>query len=67
VFDEENALERFEAFASRNGPAFYGLPVNEGTITLERAETMVPEVIDAGGTLIVPYRAGEVLGWRLCE
>ena len=65
VFDEEGALDRFEAFASRNGPAFYGLPVNSEMITLERGETAVPQVIDANGTAIVPYRAGEVLGWRL--
>ena len=64
VFDEEGALDRFEAFASRNGPAFYGLPVNSETVTLERAETAVPQVIDANGTPIVPYRAGDVLGWR---
>ena len=66
VFDEESALDRFEAFASRNGPAFYGLPVNSDTVTFERAETLVPQVIDANGTAIVPYRAGEVLGWRFC-
>lgn len=65
VFDQDGALDRFEAFASRNGPAFYGLPVNSETITLERGETAVPQVIDANGTPIVPYRAGEVLGWRL--
>lgn len=64
VFDEEGALDRFEAFASLHGPAFYSLPVNRDTITLERAETPVPALIDAGGTPIVPYRAGEVLGWR---
>ena len=38
VFEEEGALDRFEAFASINGPRFYGLPLNEGTVTLERAE-----------------------------
>ncbi|MEQ1498290.1 MAG: dihydroorotase [Novosphingobium sp.] len=65
VFSEEGALDRFEAFASRNGPAFYGLPVNAETITLERGETVVPDLIDANGTPVVPYRAGEVLGWRL--
>ena len=67
VFDEEDALDRFEAFASLNGPAFYGLPVNAGTITLERAEQPVPPVIDAKGTPIVPFHADETLGWRLAE
>jgi len=65
VFEEEGALDRFEGFASEHGPLFYGLPLNEGTITLEKAEVEVPEVIDANGTQIVPFHAGEVLGWRL--
>ena len=67
VFDEEGALDQFEAFASRNGPAFYGLPVNRETITLERAPQPVPDRIDANGTPIVPFHAGETLGWRLAE
>ena len=65
VFDEEQALDRFEAFASLNGPAFYGLPVNTGSITLERGETPVPAQLDANGTAVVPFHAGETLGWRL--
>ena len=65
VFDEEQALDRFEAFASLNGPAFYGLPVNAATITLERGETAVPAQLDANGTAVVPFHAGETLGWRL--
>ena len=67
VFDEEGALDRFEAFASLNGPAFYGLPVNEATVTLERAPCEVPPVIDANGTPIVPFHGGETLGWRLAD
>ncbi|MBA4306046.1 MAG: dihydroorotase [Sphingopyxis sp.] len=63
VFDEEGALDRFEAFASENGPRFYGLPLNEGTITLARGETVVPDTVDANGTTIVPFHAGETLGW----
>ena len=65
VFDEESALDRFEEFASLNGPRFYGLPLNEGTVTLERSETFVPEAIEAGGTTLVPFHFGETLGWRL--
>jgi dihydroorotase len=65
VFDEEGALDRFEAFASLNGPAFYRMPANESTITLEKAPVEVPEVLDCNGTLIVPFHAGETLGWRL--
>lgn len=65
VFDEEDALDRFEAFASENGPRFYGLPLNEGSVTLERADSLVPNTIKANGTEIVPFHAGETLGWRL--
>ncbi len=65
VFEEEGVLDRLEAFASENGPRFYGLPLNTGTVTLEKAATEVPAVIDANGTSIVPYHAGETLGWRL--
>ena len=64
VFDEEGALDRLEAFASENGPRFYGLPLNEGMVTLERARTVVPDTIPAGGTAVAPFHAGETLGWR---
>lgn len=64
VFDEENALDRLEAFASEHGPRFYGLPLNEARITLERVVQTVPERISAGGTEIVPFHAGVSLGWR---
>ena len=65
VFDEEGALDRFEGFASLSGPRFYGLEPNRGTITLERAPTKVPDEIDAAGTPIVPFHAGETLDWTL--
>jgi dihydroorotase len=64
VFDEENALDRLEAFASENGPRFYGLPLNEDRITLARDPQSVPERISAGGTEIVPFHAGASLSWR---
>jgi len=65
VFDAEGKLDKLEAFASINGPRFYGLPLNEGSITLERAEVNVPERIESGGIEIIPFRAGETLGWKL--
>jgi dihydroorotase len=61
VFEEEGALDRFEAFASENGARFYGLPLNEGTITLKRAQAQVPDQIGS----LVPFQAGELLGWAL--
>jgi dihydroorotase len=63
VFEEEGALEHFEAFASLNGARFYGLPVNEGTVTFERTSTTVPHEI-AG---LVPFHAGEILEWRFAD
>jgi dihydroorotase len=63
VFDEENALERLEGFASEFGPRFYGLPLNEGTVTLTRQETAVPEKLDVMDTQIVPFHSGAKLPW----
>ena len=63
VFDEEGALDKFEGFASEHGPNFYGLPLNTGTVTLERGETLVPERVGE----VVPFHAGEALGWRLAS
>ena len=65
VFDEDGALDRFAAFASENGARFYGLPLNAGTVTLERGALVVPERVAVEGTVVVPFRAGETLGWRM--
>ncbi|MCA9718959.1 MAG: dihydroorotase, partial [Myxococcales bacterium] len=65
AFDQAGALERLEGFASRHGPAFYGLPVNPGTVTLVRGETRVPPAFPFGGAELVPLRAGETVSWRL--
>jgi len=64
VFEEEGALGRLEAFASLNGPKFYGLPANEERVRLERAECQVPDSIPAAGGAVVPWLAGETLRWR---
>ena len=64
AFEEEGALDRFEAFASENGARFYGLPLNEGRVALERVETEVPESVEAADSRLVPFHAGERLGWR---
>ncbi|MES2146855.1 MAG: dihydroorotase [Pseudomonadota bacterium] len=63
AFDQDDALDRFEAFASLNGPAFYGLAVNQGTITLKRSDVRVPQEV-AG---LVPFQAGEMLGWAISD
>jgi dihydroorotase len=61
AFEEDGALDRFEAFASEHGARFYGLPLNDGTVTLERSASPVPGEIDG----VVPFLAGETLGWRM--
>ena len=65
AFDEDGALDRLEGFASEFGPRFYGLPLNPGTVTLERRPVQVSDRIDADGTELVPFHAGEAIGWRL--
>ena len=61
VFEQEGALAHLEGFASRYGPAFYRLPLNTRTITLERVDQLIPELVDG----LVPFHAGEILPWKL--
>jgi dihydroorotase len=65
AFEAIGALPRLEAFASLNGPRFYGLPPNNGTITLVREPWKVPESYPFADETIVPLRAGGMLGWRM--
>ncbi|WP_085809908.1 dihydroorotase [Sphingomonas sp. TZW2008] len=65
VFEAEGALDRFEGFASEHGARFYGLPLNTGTVTLERVATPVPALVGEGDTAVVPFHAGETLEWQL--
>ena len=65
AFEEAGALDKLEGFASVHGPQFYGLPANEGTITLVREGWDVPERLAYGDGELVPLRAGERLPWRL--
>ena len=65
VFAQAGALDRLEGFASRHGPTFYGLPCNAEQITLRRERWTVPASIGAGEEMVVPFRAGENILWRL--
>ena len=68
VFDEEDALDNLEAFASLNGPRFYGLDVNENKVTLARKPLAVPDEIPVqGGESIKPFMAGETLLWSVTD
>jgi dihydroorotase len=64
VFAEENALDRFEAFASLNGPAFHGLAPNAARVTFEARPRLIAEAVPVDGAgEIVPLFAGETVGW----
>jgi dihydroorotase len=63
VFEEEGAIDRLEAFAAEHGANFYGLPLNEGTVTLERSASDVPDSLGMGDIELVPFLAGRELGW----
>lgn len=68
VFDELEALDKLEGFASHYGPDFYGLPRNTGNITLAKQEWTVPESITLGdGQPVVPFMAGQPVQWKLVE
>ena len=65
VFDEEGALDRLEAFASLNGPAFYGLPPNDGTVTLTRGRRPADARLSVGAEEILPFDTGKPVGWQI--
>ena len=70
VFEEEQALDKFESFASINGANFYGLPLNNERITLVKKDISVPNIIDVGldgdsNDFVKPFHFGETLSWSL--
>ncbi|WJJ94142.1 dihydroorotase [Neopusillimonas aromaticivorans] len=65
AFDSVGRLDRLEAFASLNGPAFYGLPVNQDTLTLQRQAFDIPERVHPDQADLVPLAAGEQLPWSI--
>ena len=65
AFEAANALDKLEAFASFNGPDFYGLPRNSGTVTVRREPWQLPDSVPFGDAQLKPLRGGETLNWRL--
>ena len=65
AFENANALDKLETFASFNGPRFYGLPRNGETITLVKEDWKVSETMPFGNQTIVPLRAGETVKWKV--
>ncbi|MEN9538785.1 MAG: putative Dihydroorotase, partial [Pseudomonadota bacterium] len=65
AFDRVGRLDQLEAFASHNGPDFYGLPRNATRITLRRESWTPPASYPFGDAELKPLAAGEALGWRV--
>jgi dihydroorotase len=65
AFARAGAIDKLEGFASFHGPAFYGLPRNEGSMTLLRKPWAIPEQLIVGDTTVVPLDAGQTLDWTL--
>jgi dihydroorotase len=64
TFEEEGALDKLETFASENGPRFYGMPLNEEKVMLEKTGLDMPERLGNADNPIAPFHAGETLGWK---
>ncbi len=65
AFDSLGVLDKLEAFASFNGPDYYGLPRNTETITLVRESWAAPDQLPFGDHMVIPLRAGETINWRV--
>lgn len=65
AFDQAGALDKLEGFASIHGPDFYGMPRNEGTITLTRERWTLPAGLPMGSATVVPLNGGEVIDWAM--
>ncbi|MEZ8133484.1 MAG: dihydroorotase [Porticoccaceae bacterium] len=67
VFEQAGALDKLEAFASTNGPDFYGLPYNPVTIELKKQPWQLPDSVPFEDTQVIPLGAGTTLNWKLVE
>ncbi|NRB00593.1 MAG: dihydroorotase [Rhodobacteraceae bacterium] len=69
VFEDANALEHFEAFVSENGARFYGMPLNEGTVTLHRLDDAwtLPTSVTTGAGPVTVFDPGRPLHWRVTK
>lgn len=66
VFEAAGALGKLEAFASLNGPRFYGLPVNGDTITLTKgAPVAYPAHLETGDGRVTVFDPGFPLHWTV--
>lgn len=66
-FDAHGALDKLEAFASQFGPAFYGLPEHNRTVTLIKEDWEIPATQHIAGVEFTPWQGGEIIHWRLAD
>ena len=64
AFEQANALDKLENFASHFGPAFYGLPANRAKLTLTKTPWQMPTTLAFGEETLIPFLAGETLAWK---
>ena len=67
VFDQAGAMDKLEAFASTNGPDFYGLPHNSSSIVLKKQQWQLPDSLPFEDTQIIPLGAGTTLNWKMVK
>ena len=67
VFEQMDALDALQGFASHFGPDFYGLPRNSDTITLRKDAWQVPDQLPLGSDFLTPLRAGDTVSWHVTE
>lgn len=67
AFEQADALDKLEAFASFHGADFYQLPRNKENITLKKENWSVPPQLEFADDVVVPLRAGENLAWKLVD
>ena len=65
VFEEQNALDKLEAFSSLNGPLFYGLETNSDKVTLTKQSWKTPTTLPLGDDQVVPIKSGEDIHWQV--
>jgi len=65
VFDQEDALDQLEAFASINGPQFYNMPISQDKITLVKQTQQIPASLPFGDSQVIPLRANESVAWSV--
>lgn len=65
IFEEQGVLDRLESFVSIRGALFYGMPLNETTITLARGTGNIPDCVDTADGPVTVWRPEGPIGWHV--